>query len=111
MRLLCGAELTATDRQALLGRPTLDGAFAERLAGRLATDNDVDQRRLAVLAWLARESRLEVRIAIPIDGNGDPSDQARHPFFTGFCANECICRHSSGASLTYCPSCYQPAVE
>ena len=47
--------------------PTLDGAFAERLAKRLVTESEVDRRRLEVLAWLAREGRLEVRIAIAVE--------------------------------------------
>lgn len=72
VRLLCGAEITAIDRDALLGRSTLDGAFAERLAERLVTESDVDRRRLGVLAWLAREGRLEVRIAIAVDEQGTP---------------------------------------
>ena len=72
VRLLCGAEITAADRDALLGRTTLDGAFAERLAERLATDDDIERRRLEVLAWLAREGQLEVRIAIAVDDDGNP---------------------------------------
>jgi superfamily II DNA or RNA helicase len=72
IRLLCGAEISMADRDALLGRTTLDGAFAERLAERLVTDSDVERRRLEVLAWLAREGRLEVRIAIAVDDQGAP---------------------------------------
>ncbi len=72
VRLLCGAEISAADRDALLGRVTLDGAFAGRLAERLLTDSDVDRRRLEVLAWLAREGRLEVRIAVAVDDHGVP---------------------------------------
>jgi hypothetical protein len=72
VRLLCGAEITPADRDALLGRGSLDGVFAERLAQRLASDDDVDRRRLEVLAWLAREGRLEVRIAIAVDAAGEP---------------------------------------
>jgi superfamily II DNA or RNA helicase len=72
VRLLCGAEISAADRDALLGRTTLDGAFAERLAERLVTDSEVDRRRLEILAWLAREGRLEVRIAIAVDDQGVP---------------------------------------
>lgn len=72
VRLLCGAEISAGDRDALLGRATLDGAFATRLAERLITDSEVDLRRLEVLAWLAREGRLEVRIAVAVDDHGVP---------------------------------------
>lgn len=72
VRLLCGTEITPADRDALLGRGSLDGVFAQRLADRLLTDSEVDQNRLQVLAWLAQEHRLEVRIAVAIDANGDP---------------------------------------
>jgi superfamily II DNA or RNA helicase len=72
VRLLCGAEISSGDRNALLGRTTLDGAFAERLAQRLVTESEVDRRRLEVLAWLAREGLLEVRIAIAVDDQGAP---------------------------------------
>ncbi len=72
VRLLCGAEITPGDRDALLGRSSLEGVFAQRLAERLVTDREVDQKRLQVLAWLAQEHRLEVRIAIAVDANGDP---------------------------------------
>lgn len=72
VRLLCGAEISIADRDALLGRATLDGAFAERLADRLLAESEVDRRRLEVLAWLARVGRLEVRIAIAVDDRGTP---------------------------------------
>jgi hypothetical protein len=72
VRLLCGAEITEADRDALLGRGSLDGDFAARLADRLVTESEVDKRRLEVLAWLAHQGRLEVRIAVAVDGNGDP---------------------------------------
>lgn len=82
VRLLCGAEISAADREALLGRKTLDGAFADRLAERLVTDDEIDRRRLEVLAWLAQEGRLEVRIAIAVDANGDPITGGDHdPYF------------------------------
>jgi hypothetical protein len=82
LRLLCGAEITESDREALLGRGSLDGPFAQRLADCLVTDSDVNQNRLEVLAWLAQQGRLEVRIAIAIDGNGDPIvGGAQDPYF------------------------------
>lgn len=82
VRLLCGAEITPADRDALLGRGSLDGVFAQRLADRLITDSDIDQQRLQVLAWLAQEQRLEVRIAVAIDANGDPIVGGAHdPYF------------------------------
>lgn len=82
LRLLCGAEITESDREALLGKGSLDGPFAQRLADRLVTDSDVNQNRLEVLAWLAQQGRLEVRIAIAIDDNGDPIvGGAQDPYF------------------------------
>lgn len=82
LRLLCGAEISAADRDALLGKATLDGAFADTLAHRLVTDNEVDRRRLEVLAWLAREGRLQVRIAVAVDDNGTPIvGGANDPYF------------------------------
>ena len=82
LRLLCGAEITAADRDALLGKATLDGVFADKLAQCLTTDSDVDRRRLEVLAWLAREGRLQVRIAVAIDDEGKPIVGGAHdPYF------------------------------
>jgi hypothetical protein len=82
MRLLCGAELSAADRQALLGQGTFDGALGDRLAERLATEDDLVTRRLQVLAWLARTGRLEVRIAVPVDAGGQPVVTDQHdPYF------------------------------
>ena len=49
LRLLCGAEITESDRDALLGHSSLEGPFAQRLADRLLTDNE------RVLARWARE--------------------------------------------------------
>lgn len=72
LRLLCGVEVSAADRDALSGRTSLDGAFAERLAAGLATENEIDRRRLEVLAWLTRAGRLEVRIAVAVDERGLP---------------------------------------
>ena len=72
VRLLCGAEITQSDRDALLGKSSLDGPFAQKLADKLVTDNEVDENRLQVLAWLAQQGRVEVRIAIAVDDDGDP---------------------------------------
>ncbi|REE63399.1 phospholipase D-like protein [Streptomyces sp. 3212.3] len=72
VRLLCGAEVSQGDREALLGRTEIGPAFAKKLADALVSESEVDRRRLEVLAWLAKVGRLEVRIAIPIDGHGTP---------------------------------------
>jgi hypothetical protein len=82
VRLLVGAEVSVADREALIGRADLDGAFAIRLAERLVTSDEVDRRRLEVLAWLIRENRLEVRIVIAIDSDGAPIVGGEHdPYF------------------------------
>ncbi|MFI7552162.1 DEAD/DEAH box helicase [Micromonospora sediminimaris] len=70
--MLCGAAITEEDRQALQGKASLDGAFAERLAAGLVTSNEVDRRRLEILAWLIGQQRLEVRVALAVDDFGDP---------------------------------------
>ena len=82
VRLLCGAELSEGDQQALLGKGSFDGALADRLAGQLATEDDLVDRRLQVLAWLARLGRLEVRIAVPVDAGGQPIVTHHHdPYY------------------------------
>lgn len=82
MRLLCGTDLTAADRDALCGTGTLDGAFAQRLANQLFTDSEVASRRLEVLAWLAKQGRLDVRVAVAIDPQGVPLVGGLHdPYF------------------------------
>lgn len=82
LRLLVGAAITAGDRDALIGRTSLDGEFATRLAQQLVTADEVARRRLEVLAWLARERRLEVRIALAVDSQGEPLVGGDHdPYF------------------------------
>ncbi|MFD5774845.1 DEAD/DEAH box helicase [Streptomyces fungicidicus] len=72
VRLLCGAEVSSEDRDALLGRSDIGPAFAKKLADALVTESEVARRRLEVLAWLAKVGRLDVRIAIPVDRDGTP---------------------------------------
>lgn len=82
VRLLAGAEITPADRDALIGRTTLDGPLADRLAHQLVTADEVAARRLEVLAWLAQQGRLEVRIAIAVDADGAPRVGGAHaPYF------------------------------
>ena len=82
MRLLVGAELHEEDRQALIGAVEIPTALAARLASELVPPDEIAARRLQVLAWLAREGRLKVKVAIPVDEQGIPvpPDQAR-PYF------------------------------
>lgn len=82
VRLLCGAAITEQDRDALQGRTDLDGALAARLAAGLVTSNEVDRRRLEVLAWLIQQGRLQVRVAIAVDDDGNPvTTDENHAYF------------------------------
>ncbi len=82
MRLLCGVELREEDAEALQGKATLDGPLAQRLVQGLATTSDIDRRRIEVLAWLVRQGRLQVRVAVPVDDDGRPLAGAdNNPYF------------------------------
>ena len=72
LKLLIGAQVYEQDRDALAGTGRIDDAFAERLAKELVPADEISRRRLEVLAWLAKEGRLEVKVAIPIDNEGQP---------------------------------------
>lgn len=72
VRLLVGPELTEADAQALRGAVEIHSDLAQRLAAALVTEDDVDRRRLEVLAWLARTKRLEVKVAVPLGDDGEP---------------------------------------
>lgn len=65
MRLLCGVELLEEDANALLGDAPLTAAVEDRLRASLATSDDIEQHRLGVLAWLVREGRLQIQLAVP----------------------------------------------
>jgi superfamily II DNA or RNA helicase len=82
MRLLVGAELTAQDAEALIGRAEIPDGLAERLASELVPEDEIAQQRLAVLSWLAREGRLVVRVAIALDRKGRPlAGGGDNPYF------------------------------
>lgn len=72
MKLLVGTDLTAEDCVAIEGGATVPDSLAERLAEGLATEDDFESQRLAVLAWLAQQRRLFVRVAYPVDSQGRP---------------------------------------
>lgn len=73
MRLLAGAQLTDADAHALQGEAGIPQELAERLAAALVTDDEIASERLAVLAWLVREKRLDVRIVVAVDREGRPA--------------------------------------
>ena len=81
VRLLVGAELTEMDADALQGRGTIPPDLAARLASALVTDDDVDRRRLAVLAWLVRQERLEIKVAVAVDEDGRYLVGDQDPYF------------------------------
>jgi len=82
MRLLVGAELAEEDAEAMRGATEVPAELAARLARSLATADDLERRRLEVLAWLARERRLEVRVAVAVDRDGEPLvGEAQVPYF------------------------------
>lgn len=71
MRLLTGVQLSPEDAAALGGAEEIPNPLAERLAGELVSPDEVKRQRLAVLAWLAANERLEVRVAFPVDEHGE----------------------------------------
>jgi len=82
MRLLVGAELAEDDRRALIGATEIPPDLAARLATELLDADEIAGARLQVLAWLAREGRLHVKVAVPVDPAGTPvpPEHAR-PYF------------------------------
>jgi hypothetical protein len=71
-RFLIGAEVNEDEREALIGAEEIPPSFATKLADGLVPSDEISQRRLEVLAWLVREKRLEIRVAIAVDENGIP---------------------------------------
>jgi superfamily II DNA or RNA helicase len=71
MRLIVGAELHQADVNAVLAGKPLE----EVLASRMLADPDLEGTKiiqsdhLAVLAWMVKHDRLEIRVGIPVDGN------------------------------------------
>jgi superfamily II DNA or RNA helicase len=72
MRLVVGAQLDEDDCRALTGAITLPDNIAERLAGGLLTDDEVERYRLGLLGWMIRAGLLDMRIAVPVDSNNNP---------------------------------------
>lgn len=73
MRLLAGAQLSEQDAVALnRGKPLEEVLVEQLLHSPLNPEGLVAERRLEVLAWMVREGRLEVRIAVRLDAQGRP---------------------------------------
>lgn len=81
-RFLVGAELAEGDRDALIGATEVPAELAARLAATLVSSDEIVRRRLEVLAWLVREGRLELRVAVAVDQAGVPVAPGEHvPYF------------------------------
>jgi superfamily II DNA or RNA helicase len=81
-RFLCGAEIAESDREAMSGALTIPDRLAQRLADELLPADEIAEKRLAVIAWLVREGRLQIRIAVALDPNGEPVPPGTHiPYF------------------------------
>ncbi len=73
MRLLCGAELSHEDVEAVKQGADLRDRVGSALVGCLADPNDQSMRaRLEALAWLVAHHRLEIRVVLPRDAQGNP---------------------------------------
>lgn len=81
-RFLVGAEVAEADRDALIGATEVPEELAARLATALVPGDEIVRRRLEVLAWLVREGRLELRVAVAVDESGAPVPSGEHvPYF------------------------------
>ncbi|MFN3336052.1 MAG: SNF2-related protein, partial [Thermomicrobium sp.] len=73
MRLLVGAALNREDVEAIVHGMDLCTVVQERLLQGLVTIEELLQReRLAALAWLVAEGRLEFRVVLPLGQDGQP---------------------------------------
>ena len=88
MRLLVGAQLDPADIAAVEDGADLAAVVAERLASDDLWDNadEIRQHRLHVLAWLAREKRLEIKVGVPrlADGTLVPATETSNYFHDKF---------------------------
>jgi superfamily II DNA or RNA helicase len=107
MRLLCGADLSQDDVEAIRKGASLKGTLDSKLTGCLADPSDQSMRaRLEALAWMVAQGNLEIRVVLPRgpDGHPLPADQAReyyHPkegLFTDDAGNELAFSGSSNDS-------------
>lgn len=73
MRMIVGAELTEEDVRAATEGENLAERVARRLEDSpLEAADAIAEQRLAVLAWLVREGRLEIKVGVPTDKYGMP---------------------------------------
>ncbi len=85
MRLLCGAQLSREDVEAIRRGEELGKRVGDRMVGCLAEPRDHSLRaRLQALAWMVAQGTLEIQVVLPRgpDGHPLPAEQAReyyHP--------------------------------
>ena len=91
MRLLCGADLSAGDVEAILRgesrRGTVEDAAERAMLRVLERDDDLDddlEARLEILAWLVAKERLDIRVVLRKGTDGLPiprpdSQEYYHP--------------------------------
>lgn len=85
MRLLCGAQLSVEDVEAVDRGADLKGVVEAAMVGCLADPTDQSMRaRLEALAWLVAQGRLDIRVVLPRGPHGLPlpANEAReyyHP--------------------------------
>ncbi|MEI8191508.1 MAG: SNF2-related protein, partial [candidate division NC10 bacterium] len=85
MRLLCGAQLSPDDVEAIKRGADLGTTVGARMVGCLADPADQSLRaRLEALAWMVASGTLEIRVVLPRGPDGHPlaAEQAReyyHP--------------------------------
>jgi len=86
MRLLCGADLSEEDVEAIReGHVTLEQQVESRLITRLVLpESDYVNNRLKALAWLVGTGQLEIKVVVPTDKHARPlsapsADSYYHP--------------------------------
>jgi hypothetical protein len=74
MQLICGAQLSPVDVEAVLNGEPLEETLTRRLlADPIGDGADIVARHhLEVLSYLAREGRLEIRVGVPVSADGTP---------------------------------------
>ena len=74
MRLLCGADLSEADVQAIdEGHSTLAEQVEKRLVTRFVLpESDYVENRLKALAWLVSTGQLEIKVVLPTDKHRQP---------------------------------------
>ena len=83
MRMIVGAQLDPEDLRAIMEGDELETVVARRFEeAPLEAADAIAEHRLAALAWLVREGRLEIKVGVPTDKLGNPlrPDQAQAYF-------------------------------